>query len=135
MISAGTGFAMLAGRNRTPKSEMNPPRVALQPATTGRSRTDLLSGEWRTSLGLATFKRQGDTWVVNFANQQLPALEGLLKGKELTLKYDEVRRRAASTVTLDDSGRSFSGPYTFGEGQRNFVNTKWEGWRPRSRGP
>ena len=130
MISAGTGFAILAGRNRTPKSEMNPPRVALQPATTGRSRTDLLSGEWRTSLGLATFKRQGDTWVVNFANQQLPALEGLLRGKELTLKYDEGAERAASTVTLDDSGRSFSGPYTFGEGQRNFVNTRWDGWRP-----
>jgi RNA polymerase sigma factor (sigma-70 family) len=129
MISAGAGIAALAGRNRTP-SEMKPPRAAPQPVATDVSRTDLLSGEWRTSLGLVTFTRQGDAWVAKFANQQLPALEGLLKGKELTLKYDEGAKRASATITLDDSGRSFSGPYSFGEGQRNIVNTKWDGWRP-----
>ena len=77
-----------------------------------------------------TFTRQGDAWVANFANRQLPALKGLLKGKELTLKYDEGARHASSTIKLDDSGRSFSGPYKFGEGQRNFVNSRWDGWRP-----
>ncbi len=127
MISAGACFATLAGRNRTPNGEMKPPRAAPQP---GASRTDLLSGEWRTSLGLVTFTRQGDAWVANFANRKLPALKGLLKGMELTLKLDEGARHASSTIKLDDSGRSFSGPYKFGEGQRNIVDSKWEGWRP-----
>ena len=77
-----------------------------------------------------TFTRQGDDWVANFANRQLPALKGLLKGQELMLKYDEGARHASSTIKLDDSGRSFSGPYKFCEGQRNFVDSKWEGWRP-----
>ena len=73
-----------------------------------------------------TFTRRGDAWVANFANRQLPALEGSLTGNELTLKYDEAAKHASSTITLDDSGRSFSGPYSFGEGQRNFVNTRWK---------
>ena len=129
IISVGACFATLAGRNRTPNGELKPRPAAPAPQP-GASRTDLLSGEWRTSLGVVTFKRQGDAWVANFANRQLPALQGLLKGKELTLEYDEGARHASSTIKLDDSGRSFSGPYKFAEGQRNLVNSKWEGWRP-----
>jgi RNA polymerase sigma factor (sigma-70 family) len=130
MISAGAGFAALAGRNRTPKSEMKPPRTTAPPGAAGVSRTDLLSGEWRTSLGLVTFTRQRDVWIANFADRELPALQGLLNGKELTLKYDEDAKRASSNIKLDDSGRSFAGPFSFSEGQRNIVNTKWQGWRP-----
>ena len=57
-------------------------------------------------------------------------MKGLLKGKELTLKFNEGARHADATITLDDSGRSFSGPYQFGEGQRTFVNARWQGWPP-----
>ncbi len=129
MISAGAGFATLAGRDGPPNRGQGPPRAVATARTPGVDRNDL-SGEWRTSLGVVTFKRQGDAWVATFANPQLPALKGLLKGKELTLKYNEGARRADATITLDDSGRSFSGPYRFGEGQRTYVDTRWQGWRP-----
>ena len=131
MISAGAGITAIRGRDRTPDGRQGPPRAASAPAGAPSADRNELEGEWRTSLGVVTFKPQGTAWVATFADSQLPTLKGPLDGKQLTLKYDVGARHASSTITLDDSGRSFSGPYQFGEGQRNFVNIpRWQGWRP-----
>ena len=129
MISAGAGIAALAGREPTPNGNQGPPRAGAQARARGVDRNEL-EGEWRTSLGIVTFKPQGAAWVATFANPQLPALKGSLKGKEVALKYEQGAKHADSTIKLDDSGRSFSGPYRFGEGRRDYVNTRWQGWRP-----
>ena len=87
-------------------------------------------GEWRTSLGIATFKMEGDTLVATFANPQISPVKGALKAKTATLEYREGPKRGDASLTLDDSGRSFSGWYRYGEGERNYPGTPWNGWRP-----
>jgi predicted esterase len=89
-----------------------------------------LQGEWKTSLGTVTFKPEGDNLTATFANPQTPAVKGALKGKTATLTYREGDKRGDASVTLDDSGRSFTGWYQYGEGQRNFPRRSWNGWRP-----
>jgi predicted esterase len=92
----------------------------------GRADDPTLQGEWRTSLGVVTFQPEGDALVATFANRGIPAVKGALKGKTATLTYQEGQKRGDATVTLDDSGRSFSGWFQFGGGPRN----PWNGWRP-----
>ena len=92
-------------------------------------------GEWRTSLGLVTFKTEGDSLVATFANPRTPAVKGTLKGKEAALTFREGNRRADATVKLGDSGRSFEGTYQYGEGQRTFPRQFWNGWRPDPEAP
>ena len=75
-------------------------------------------------------KVDGDTLTATFANPQTPAVKGTLKGKAATLAYREGDKRGDASVTLDESGRSFTGWYQYGEGQRNFPRRPWNGWRP-----
>jgi predicted esterase len=82
-------------------------------------------GEWRTSLGVVTFKSEAGTLTTTFAIPQIPPVKGTVKGKTATLSYQEGAKRGDATVTLDDSGRSFSGWFQFGGGPRN----PWNGWR------
>ncbi|MHB1556615.1 MAG: hypothetical protein ACYC61_03925, partial [Isosphaeraceae bacterium] len=89
-----------------------------------------LEGEWRTSLGVVTFKAEGDNLVATFENPRTPPVKGQLKGNTATLTYREGNRRGDATIKLDDSGRSFSGTYQYGEGQRTFPPNNWNGWRP-----
>ena len=135
MISAGAGFATLAGRERTPNGGQGPPRAKASARTPGVDRNDL-SGRMADQPGRRDLQAGRETPGSRPSRtRQLPAVKGLLKGKESTLKYRRGRQaRDASTITLDDSGRSFAGPYQFGEGQRTYVDTRWQGWRPRSRG-
>src|SRR5262245_54627521 len=44
-----------------------------------------LQGEWRTSLGVVTFKLEGEALVATFANAQMPAAKGAVKGKTAAL--------------------------------------------------
>jgi predicted esterase len=97
---------------------------------TARADEPTLQGEWRTSLGIVTFKPQGDTLVATFANSRTPPVKGSMKGKTATLTFREGDKRGDASVTLDDSGRSFKGWYQYGEGQRNFPRQFWNGWRP-----
>jgi predicted esterase len=85
-----------------------------------------LTGEWRTSLGVVTFKPDGDALVATFANLQFPPAKGTLTGKVATLQYKQVQKQGEAKLTLDDSGRSFSGSYQFVNGRR----IPWNGWRP-----
>ena len=87
-------------------------------------------GEWRTSLGVATFKMEGNTLVATFANPQMSPVKGAAKGKTATLEYREGPKRGDASLTLGDSGRSFSGWYQYGEGERNYPRSPWNGWRP-----
>ena len=92
-------------------------------------------GEWRTSLGIATFKMEGDTLVATFANPQISPVKGAVKAKTATLEYREGPKRGDASLTLDDSGRSFSGWYRYGEGEHNYPGTSWNGWGPTPRRP
>jgi predicted esterase len=53
-----------------------------------------------------------------------------MEGKTAKLTYREGTRRGDAMIKLDDSGRSFAGFYQYGEGQRTFPRTPWNGWRP-----
>ena len=85
-----------------------------------------LQGEWRTSLGVVTFKPEGDAIVATFADPQIPPVKVTLTKKTATPRNEDGPKPGATTLTLDDSGRSFSGPFQFANGQR----TIWNGWRP-----
>jgi predicted esterase len=98
--------------------------------SSARADEPTLQGEWRTSLGVVTFKPDGDTLTATFANPQTPPVKGAVKGKTATLTYREGAKRGDASVTLDDSGRSFKGWYQYGEGQRTFPRRPWNGWRP-----
>ena len=99
-------------------------------SSSARADGPALQGEWRTSLGVVTFKPRWERLVATFANPQTPAVKGAMKGKTATLTYREGEKRGDASVTLDDSGRSFQGWYQFGEGQRTFPCRPWNGWRP-----
>lgn len=94
-----------------------------------------LEGEWRTSLGVVTFKAEGDSLVATFENPRTPPVKGPLRDNTATLTSREGNRRGDATIKLDDSGRSFSGTYQYGEGQRTFPPTNWNGWRPDPEAP
>jgi predicted esterase len=83
-------------------------------------------GEWRTSLGVATFKPEGDALVATFGNSGLSPAKGEVKGRTAQLELRDGTARGQATLTLDDSGRSFSGWFQFGGGPRR----PWNGWRP-----
>ena len=85
-----------------------------------------LQGEWRTSLGIVTFKPEGDAMVATFAHPQIPPVKGSLTGKTATLKSEDKQRPGEAKLTLDDSGRSFEGTFQFGNNRPN----PWKGWRP-----
>jgi predicted esterase len=104
-------------------------------SSAARADEPTLQGEWRTSLGVVTFKPEGDALVATFANPRTPAVKGTLKGREATLTYREGAKHADAKLKLDDSGRSFSGTYQYGEGQRNFPPNPWNGWRPDPEAP
>jgi predicted esterase len=98
--------------------------------SSARADEPALPGEWRTSLGVVTFKSDGDALTATFADSQTPAVKGTMNGKAATLTYREGEKRGDASVTLDGSGRSFQGWYQYGEGQRTFPRTPWNGWRP-----
>src|SRR5262249_30769453 len=85
-----------------------------------------LQGDWRTSLGVVTFTPEGNVVVATFANPGIPPVKGSVKGKTATLTYQEGPKRGEATLTIDESGRSFSGWFQIGGGSRN----PWNGWRP-----
>jgi predicted esterase len=85
-----------------------------------------LQGEWRTSLGIVTFKPEGDALVATFAHPQVPPVKGSLTGKTATLKSEDKQRPGEAKLKLDDSGRSFEGTFQFGNNRPN----PWKGWRP-----
>jgi predicted esterase len=85
-----------------------------------------LQGEWRTSLGVVTFKPDGNTLVATFANPRLSPVKCSVKRKAPALQNEEGPKPGEAKLTLDDSGRSFSGSCQFANGQR----TLWQGWRP-----
>jgi predicted esterase len=85
-----------------------------------------LQGEWKTSLGIVTFKPDGDAMVATFAHPQIPPVKGSIVGKTATLKSENKQRPAEAKLTLDDSGRSFDGTFQFGNNRPN----PWKGWRP-----
>ena len=41
-----------------------------------------LPGEWRTSLGIVTFKSEGDALVATFAHPQIPPVKGSRIGED-----------------------------------------------------
>ena len=106
------------------------PSLLLAAVASAHADEPTFPGEWRTSLGVATFKMEGDTLVATFANPQISPVKGALKAKTATLEYREGPKRGDATLTLDDSGRSFSGWYQYGEGERSYPRTPWNGWRP-----
>ena len=85
-----------------------------------------LQGEWKTSLGIVTFKPEGDALVATFAHPQIPPVKGKVTGKTATLKSEDKQKPGEAKLTLDDSGRSFEGTFQFGNGRPN----PWKGWRP-----
>ena len=85
-----------------------------------------LQGEWKTSLGIVTFKSEGDRMVATFTHPQIPLVKGSVTGKTATLKSEDKQRPGEAKLTLDDSGRSFSGTFQFGNNRPN----PWKGWRP-----
>jgi hypothetical protein len=104
--------------------------LAAAGASAARADEPTLRGEWRTSLGVVTFKAEGDTLTATFANPQTPPVKGTTKGKTATLTYREGEKRGDASATLDDSGRSFRGWYQYGEGGRTFPRRPWNAWRP-----
>jgi predicted esterase len=101
------------------------PLTLLAPSANGEE-GGAFAGEWRTTLGVVTFAPQGDAVSATFAGPGLPPVKGRLKGKTLTLEYREGQVRGDATLTLDDSGRSFTGFFQYSGGQRQ----PWNGWRP-----
>ena len=85
-----------------------------------------LQGEWRTNLGVVTFKPEGDELVGTFAIPQIPAVKGAVKGKTATLASQQGNTPGNASLTLDDSGRSFAGWFQFSGRPRS----PWNGWRP-----
>ena len=85
-----------------------------------------LQGEWRTSLGIVTFKPEGDRLVATFAHPEIPPVKGSVMGKTATLKSEDKQRPGEAKLTLDDSGRAFEGTFQFGNRRPN----PWNGWRP-----
>jgi predicted esterase len=88
-------------------------------------------GEWRTTLGVVTFEPVGDKVTARFVGPGMPPVQGTVKGKELTLEYREGRIKGNATLTLDDSGRSFTGWFQYSGGGQN----AWNGWRPDPEAP
>ena len=85
-----------------------------------------LQGEWRTSLGVVTFKPDGNALIATFANSQFPTAKGTLTGKTATLQYAQARKPGEAKLTLDEHGRSFSGSYQLANGRQ----IPWQGYRP-----
>jgi predicted esterase len=56
----------------------------------------------------------------------IPSVKGTVKGKTATLASEPGQKQVNAAVTLDDSGRSFSGWFQFNGNPRN----PWNGWRP-----
>ena len=85
-----------------------------------------LQGEWKTSLGVVTFKPEGDAMVATFVHPQIPPVKGSVTGKTATLKSADPKRPGEAKLTLGESGRSFEGTFQFGNNRPN----PWNGWRP-----
>src|SRR5262249_29658844 len=98
--------------------------------SSARADEPTLQGEWRTSLGVVTFKPEGDALVATFANPQTPPVKGAVKGETATLTYREGDKRGDASLTHDDPGRSVNGWYQYGEGPRAVPRRPWNGWRP-----
>ena len=45
-------------------------------SSAARADEPMLQGEWRTSLGVVTFKPDGEALVATFANPQTPPVKG-----------------------------------------------------------
>lgn len=88
-----------------------------------------LEGKWKTSLGLATITKEGDQVTVKFANAQIPTVKGAIEGKQASLKTEEGKTKGEASITLGDSGLSFSGWFRFANG----FQRSWEGFRPDPR--
>jgi predicted esterase len=85
-----------------------------------------LQGEWRTSLGIATFKPDGDALVATFASPQLAPVKCSVKTKAAAPQNEEAPKPGEAKLTLDESGRSFSGSCRLANGRQ----LPWQGWRP-----
>src|SRR5437868_15278628 len=90
-----------------------------------RAEAPTLQGEWRTNLGVVTFKPEGDELVATFAIPRIPSVKGAVKGKTATLASQGGNTQGNASLTLDDSGRSFAGWFQFGGQSRS----PWNGWR------
>ncbi len=85
-----------------------------------------LQGEWRTSLGVVTFKPEGDALVATFTNPQISPVKCTVKRKTAPPNNEEGPKPGEAKLTIDDSGLAFSGSCQFANGRR----IPWSGWRP-----
>jgi hypothetical protein len=78
------GFpALIIPRRLTMRRALRVLGLLLLAAGPSAARADepTLQGEWRTSLGIVTFRPEGDALVATFANPQTPPVKGVVKGK------------------------------------------------------
>ena len=84
-------------------------------------------GEWlQTSLGVVTFKLDGGALVATFAHPQFSPVKCSVRKKTAAVPNEEGPKPGEVKLTLNDSGRSFSGLYQLANGRRIL----WQGWRP-----
>jgi predicted esterase len=81
------------------------------------------AGEWKTSFGPLTIEQQGESITGTVGGN---ALKGKVKGKELSLAYEEGQAHVEATLTLDQTGNAFSGKFQVRNGRQGL----WNGWRP-----
>ena len=86
-----------------------------------------LPGEWRTSLGIVTFKPEGDGLVATFANPRIPTVKGTVKGKTATLAGQE-----ASGAEPSVDPERFIGPEGARPGGWAFPPQRWDADPERS---
>jgi predicted esterase len=89
------------------------------------------AGAWRTTLGDVEFRLEGDKLVGNVKAFGDTPFTGRVDGKALKLAYQDGMIQGEATLTLADSGRSFSGRYAI----RNRGGGSWNGWKPDPEAP
>src|SRR5207245_579843 len=85
------------------------------------------AGEWKSTFGPVQIKQDGDAASGTIGLGKFP-FKGTIKGKDLSLAYDEGQAHVEATFTLDPSGNAFGGTFQVKNGRRGV----WNGWRPDS---
>ena len=91
---------------------------------TGADEAAKMAGEWKTTMGVLTLRAQGDALTGKLVAFGLN-VKGEPRDGKVALSYDtQDKTHVAATLTLDPSGRSFSGPCKASNGNQ-FI---WQGW-------
>ena len=110
------GFATLAEPAAKPVDDV--PLESIKP------QNDSFAGEWQTTFGHLTLKREGNALSGNYGRkgEALYTITGTQSGRKFTFTYDEVTAKGEGFFELDGEGLKFEGKW------RPLGSSAWALW-------